>query len=684
MLCFIHSFSPPSYTSLRPRSLPFLSYFLLLSLLSPPSFNFSVPLTGSVVFGSKVLIDLCGMPGVPTLDPSPRYPPTSCYYCGWSGLKNLEAHVAHTDISCWHPQSPSSSSSTRSNHRSLDPELSREYRSTPEPPRCPPSPRHDLLSVWPRTVEAAIWDLDPDSGAGIVNHLRNQGSSLLSSFDDFLGSSHRDLRKLFDRPHTISWARELSKNLIHVQQVVQTFFDNPWDQDIHLPQARVLHMERPMGGMPDSFATHHPRPPDNWSWLEFVAQGFQDISGQALSRLPHEVFTEQKCIDSVNNQLSPESPLWRFSFAERCRQSGASHLSGLFVLDKGLSASKAPQWKEPPQKRIRTSYTVKAIDGCDPRAFRTLQHLACEGGLRIELQSISKSWETVASQWTTWGQFMSSYFPMSRHFPADWSHIRSFVNHFSNADSLVKYLQAVRKGHLVLRLDPNPADAIITLAKRGALSLHQRPPKGRIVKTDFQVVQRRLTDAGLIAEARFMAVNRLFMFRVADEGAPLQLDGRHGLESSDTRWHSYVQIKEDRVSVHLRTRKNAQSGSVVRRRCVCRQQTPLLCGVCCLRAQIDDHVAALRAPTAPLFGNVNISKLLALVKKTTHEMGIGIFTWHWLRRGFATDLLRSGTPIAEIITAGGWRSAAFIRYLLREDIDEAATADRVFAQSDSN
>ena len=77
-------------------------------------------------------------------------------------------------------------------------------------------------------------------------------------------------------------------------------------------------------------------------------------------------------------------------------------------------------------------------------------------------------------------------------------------------------------------------------------------------------------------------------------------------------------------------------------------------------------------------------KLQADVRKITQELGFGDFTWHWLRRGFATDLLRSGTPLAELITAGGWKSAAFVRYLLREDIDEFATADRVFADSDSN
>ena len=181
-----------------------------------------------------------------------------------------------------------------------------------------------------------------------------------------------------------------------------------------------------------------------------------------------------------------------------------------------------------------------------------------------------------------------------------------------------------------------------------------------------------------------MAFNRLFMFRVSNEGMPLQHAGRQNIIESDTRWHSFVTFKGDRASVHLRTRKNAPGGTVVRRRCVCKQQTPLLCGVCCLRAQVEAHTTALRGPELPIFGDINFPKLLLYIKNVTVDLGLGSFTWHWLRRGFATDLLRSGTPLAEIITAGGWKSAAFIRYLLREDIDEFATADRVFAESDSD
>jgi len=99
---------------------------------------------------------------------------------------------------------------------------------------------------------------------------------------------------------------------------------------------------------------------------------------------------------------------------------------------------------------------------------------------------------------------------------------------------------------------------------------------------------------------------------------------------------------------------------------------------------VDFHIAAGRGPREAIFQDINMTTFYKHLQKLTTDMGIGAFTWHWLRRGFATDLLRSKTPLAEIVTAGGWRSNAFMRYLLQEDIDEFATADRVFAESDSD
>ena len=52
--------------------------------------------------------------------------------------------------------------------------------------------------------------------------------------------------------------------------------------------------------------------------------------------------------------------------------------------------------------------------------------------------------------------------------------------------------------------------------------------------------------------------------------------------------------------------------------------------------------------------------------------GVGAAGWHAFRRGMASDLVASGTPLAQVLVSGGWRSAAFLRYVLRHEAEEVA------------
>ena len=47
--------------------------------------------------------------------------------------------------------------------------------------------------------------------------------------------------------------------------------------------------------------------------------------------------------------------------------------------------------------------------------------------------------------------------------------------------------------------------------------------------------------------------------------------------------------------------------------------------------------------------------------------------WHAFRRGAASDMLRHGSFVSDILLAGSWRSGAFLRYLRRSDVDTRAS-----------
>ena len=202
---------------------------------------------------------------------------------------------------------------------------------------------------------------------------------------------------------------------------------------------------------------------------------------------------------------------------------------------------------------------------------------------------------------------------------------------------------------------------------------------------------RRLADDGEEEICRFLAVNRLFMLRTINEGWPLQHGGRHDIDKADTRWHSYISSsrtskrseQDDRASIVLRTRKADPQGATVSRNCVCEKQGKLICGVCCLLVQRVYHIELGRGPREPLFQLDHRDTLQKIRRACASDGGHAWFTWHYLRRGMATDLLRSGTDLANMVTAGGWKSSAFLGYLLKDEIDEYASCDAVFADSDS-
>ena len=58
--------------------------------------------------------------------------------------------------------------------------------------------------------------------------------------------------------------------------------------------------------------------------------------------------------------------------------------------------------------------------------------------------------------------------------------------------------------------------------------------------------------------------------------------------------------------------------------------------------------------------------------------------FHGFRRGRARDEHHRGTPITKILELGGWKSAAVLRYLAIQEIDQVAVLDATVDVSDSD
>jgi len=59
-------------------------------------------------------------------------------------------------------------------------------------------------------------------------------------------------------------------------------------------------------------------------------------------------------------------------------------------------------------------------------------------------------------------------------------------------------------------------------------------------------------------------------------------------------------------------------------------------------------------------------------------LGADLWTSQGFRRGMAQDIIAGGGSLADVLRAGGWRSAAFLLYLEKHEVDEAAALDCIF------
>jgi hypothetical protein len=195
---------------------------------------------------------------------------------------------------------------------------------------------------------------------------------------------------------------------------------------------------------------------------------------------------------------------------------------------------------------------------------------------------------------------------------------------------------------------------------------------------------RLAVDEGDVLSARIYAIARLFMLRVASELFPLQACGAQDLPRDDIRWHSRVEELADGVRITLSRRKASCTSVTILRRCVCTSQRPLLCGSCALGALLREHRLSGRGPAQPLLAGLRPEAVSAALRRRAGVLGLAHVSWHSFRRGYARDLLRDGGSLARIARAGGWKSAALLHYLPRDEVDAAAAADLLFRDSDSD
>jgi hypothetical protein len=164
-------------------------------------------------------------------------------------------------------------------------------------------------------------------------------------------------------------------------------------------------------------------------------------------------------------------------------------------------------------------------------------------------------------------------------------------------------------------------------------------------------------------EALFYLTVYVFLLRARSEALPIvacktETDAA-GLASTE---QACVWLEGEELVLRLRSRKNRQHGSTLRRGCWCSggENARATCPVHVL-GRAFQRLKVVR-PFSGLTGFGALSKMRdRLVKLGLKEAKE--FVLHDIRRGHARDLQLKGASLWEILQAGEWSSPAFMKYL---------------------
>ena len=127
-------------------------------------------------------------------------------------------------------------------------------------------------------------------------------------------------------------------------------------------------------------------------------------------------------------------------------------------------------------------------------------------------------------------------------------------------------------------------------------------------------------------------------------------------------------VLQDTLCLKLLRRKNLLRGTTIRRKCCCAASK----NMCPIHVLWHDFFDDLERRCKP-WARISACDVRRKLRGTVNELKVpcaASFATHDFRRGHAKDLQLSGAPLAKILAAGQWRSAAFLKYLDECDLEK--------------
>ena len=126
-------------------------------------------------------------------------------------------------------------------------------------------------------------------------------------------------------------------------------------------------------------------------------------------------------------------------------------------------------------------------------------------------------------------------------------------------------------------------------------------------------------------------------------------------------------------------------GAVIPRPCICRRDNQSTrCGHCSFKAIVNSHIKSGGGEQDPILGTLMSPRATRRLRRRGASLGIERCSWHVFRRGAASDIMRSGGTTGFLMSQGGWRPGAFLKYLLASDVEDRRTLEKTAVGLDSD
>jgi hypothetical protein len=351
-----------------------------------------------------------------------------------------------------------------------------------------------------------------------------------------------------------------------------------------------------------------------------------------------------------------------------------------------LQASIGLQLAAGPRTAIRTMAVAKQRG----QAREVLEALANrEQELRLQIQR--KSLPQVASGLRAWHEFATNvldYDPQATIPPSSAEDVSKFLCCFTNGGTAGNYLSYLKWTCREFRkslawVDSTLASLVRSLHKQDiATRISQLPETLRLAE---ETIERLVLLAWELQDPEWgimAALSFSFLFRVQSECLPLECGSRaEAVNGLPQGRHSSIYVDEGKLVVRLRCRKNRPQGSILVRECSCANgRDQRLCVVHCM--SWSDQIPGDRLFT------LTPSQTKQKLRRYSRMLGVresGTLILKTFRASRATALALQGRPMHQILEAGEWRSAAFLRYVTSDSLDAGAVlSSSVMAETDSD